>query len=122
MVTTFVLGHMTVYILSAFDDIKWKHQCRFDKEHTSPVRLALVFRWLGRRTKFFERDYKGERQAMELIPFPNSALSEKFPWSEQCRQNFGVTRTGQRERQPLNPKKVVARAKQATAKHSAKHS
>jgi len=93
IVMSFKLGHMSVYILRSEDDIKYKHQATFAdtdqrKKKEEKLRIAIAYRWLGRRTKFFGNDCKTRRRNMECITRHNMAVKEKFPRCLKSQANF----------------------------------
>lgn len=86
-VGSFLTEHMSIYVLSAFDDIRYRHTTTFlgtKGANESKVRISLVYRWLGRRTKAFCGDYNGELRWCEYHPNPNAKVKAKFP---RCREH-----------------------------------
>jgi hypothetical protein len=103
---TFRTSHGTVYLMSAYDDFNHKHRARFPgrkrnreikKERKGLIRVAVVWRWLGRRTFAFDVDYKGERKRCEVWDDCKQLAKEKWPNCTKSRDNFSV-RVGKRPR------------------------
>lgn len=86
--------HYSVYILKSWDDFLWYHGAQFtklkDKCHNK-VRVAVVYRWLGRRMKVFCNDYKGFRQNKEIWENPDKHIARKFPGSKKCQKMFRLS-------------------------------
>ena len=87
--------HMSVYIMSAQDDINQYHRSGFvglgrnDITRGSRVSVSLVYRWLGRQTLCFGSDYwNPERRNKEFHPNPERVVQEMFPASTQAQSNF----------------------------------
>ena len=91
---TFVCEHGSVYILRADDDLNYKHTARFSGDKVGKVRIAIVFRWLGRRTKAFCDNYRGQRQYMEVFYNIDKHIFAKFPKSVQSRKIFRAPTRG----------------------------
>jgi hypothetical protein len=92
----FLTEHASVYILSYGDDAKWKHRCKFPNGHRDnyrqKVRLSIVGRWLGRRTKMFCEDRHDWRRFREVYIHADKVLAEKFPYSTESQEIFKMKR------------------------------
>jgi hypothetical protein len=123
----FLTEHASVYILKCDDDSKWKHYAKFPDGRNlrgmagQRVRLAIVCRHVGRRTKMFceRQDWRRYREIHHRI---EGTLAKQFPDSEEMREVFMVhtKRSKQRmkheqlqrknnEKQPMKRKKTIKR-------------
>jgi hypothetical protein len=88
----FLTEHASVYILSCQDDAKWKHRCQFPngktEKYRQKVRLAIVCRWLGRRTKMFCDDRHDWRRFREVYLRVDKVLEQKFPKNKKNKEIF----------------------------------
>lgn len=83
--------HMSIYVLSAFDDLWCKHNATYAETpgtNAEKVRISLVYRWLGRRTTAFCGDYQGERRWVEYHPHPNKIVHQKFKKCTAAQEGF----------------------------------
>ena len=93
-------SHGSLYLMSAFTDVKTKHQVTFrstEKQRKGAIRVGIAWRWLSRRTYGFGDDYQQERKHCEVWDNCNELAAEKFPNSEKCREIFRVP-VGERRR------------------------
>jgi hypothetical protein len=91
------LGHLSVYIMSFEEDIRFKHMTKYPdaRKHGSyrdMVRCAVVCRWLGRRIKSYCGDYETDLRYMEKWKKPDDIVEKKFPGCKKARENFAVPR------------------------------
>ena len=84
--------HMSVYILNSWDDLVWYHNARFVGGLQGKIRVSLIYRWLGRRTKVNCCDYAKRMQNCEIWRNPNKHIREAFPNCELGRNLYRVTR------------------------------
>jgi hypothetical protein len=89
------------------------------------VRMAFIFRWLGRRTDAFCMDYTGLRQGGEAHPNPNGITETTFPRSMDCREMFWITRKKDKAPHPVqevvaNPQANQKKARKSIRGNSAK--
>ena len=96
----FRLKHCSVYILRSEDDLKWKHGAEFPtwkdggtgRQNPNNIRVAVCYRWLGRRCKAFGSEYQGVRRYMEVWENPNEHIQQKYPGCEKSRNMFKVVK------------------------------
>jgi hypothetical protein len=110
-VGSFVCPHGSVYILGANDDLMNKHQAKFTGKHVGKVRIAVVFRWLGRRTKVFCSDYGRRRQHVEVFYNIHKELLLKWPKCATSRANYELPRSKDKSLHPAQSVDVRAEVK-----------
>lgn len=92
-VDIFVTEHCSAYIMNCWDDLALKHHAEFKGRKKGKVRMAIVYRWLGRRTSTFCGDYKYSRQNCEIFTQPNKHVAKDFPNCKKARDNFSFSKT-----------------------------
>ena len=98
----FQTSHGTLYLMSGFDDNKYKHTTKFPnkkrqeqlgKERKEMIRTCIVWRWLGRRAFAFDRNYGGKRKRCEAYADLKVQAKKRFPEDPESRKNFAVGKT-----------------------------
>lgn len=93
---SFKTSHGSLYLMSATDDFNSKHRAKFPpqrktgKKKKGLIRVAIVWRWLGRRTFAFDSDYTGWRQRCEVWEDCKTLAKQKWPNCSTSRGNFKV--------------------------------
>ena len=85
---TFLTEHCSVYVLDPHDDNIYKHKTTFpggSRNDPNGLRLALTFRWLGNRMKFFGRDNPVGLQHCQVVSCPYETINKLYPKSENAR-------------------------------------
>ena len=95
---TFRTSHGTLYLMSGFCDFNHKHTAHFPrkkrntelgKQKLGLIRVAIVWRWLGRRTFAFGREYKRQRNRCEALEDCQKLVETEWKCI-QSRENFTV--------------------------------
>ena len=109
---SFLTEHCSVYVLDPHDDNTYKHKTKFpkcaDKNKPKGLRLALTFRWLGNRMKFFGPDNPNGLQYSQVVAQPHSTINKAYNKSENGRNLWKDALLYKRNKQPNTTDNLIS--------------